>query len=373
LILFRILRFEFRILPFYQGQYFVIKEAMRMSEPVDLRSDTLSRPTPDMRQAISQAAVGDDVFGEDPTVNQLQEKVAELLGKEEALFCASGTMANEVAIRTHTSPADEVIIEANAHPVTAEAGAPAALSGVQLRTLQGVRGVLLADQVNAAIRPKDIHRPPSRLICLENTHNMGGGNIYPLEEILRIREVADFHGIDMHLDGARLMNACVASGISPRAYAAPFDSVSLCLSKGLGAPVGSMLAGSGEFIERSRRFRKMFGGGMRQAGILAAAGLHALEHHVDRLAEDHRHARMLAEALADCAGIDLDVEHVQTNIVVINIAPSGLKPAEAAEQLKKAGVRVLPFGPTHLRAVTYLDVDQEGIERAIPAFGAIFN
>lgn len=344
-----------------------------MNTPVDLRSDTVTRPTPAMRQAMAQAEVGDDVFGEDPTVQWLQERVAEMMGKEAALFLPSGTMANQVAIRTHTLPGDEVIIEADSHPVSAEAAAAAALSGVQFRTLAGERGVLRADQVERAIRPPDIHRPPSRLVCLENTHNQGGGSVYPLEEILSIRGVADRHGLKMHLDGARLLNACVASGIPPLAYADPFDSVSLCLSKGLGAPVGSMLAGTADFIQRARRFRKMFGGGMRQVGVLAAAGLYALEHHVDRLAEDHAHARMLAEAVAKLPGISLDARLVQTNILVIDISPFGLPPKAAVDRLRSHGVLVIPFGPTHLRAVTHLDVDHDGIERAIGAFERVFS
>jgi threonine aldolase len=344
-----------------------------MDEPVDLRSDTLTKPTPAMRDAIANAEVGDDVFEEDPTVNRLQERVARMLGTEAALFMPSGTMANEVAIRSLTDPGDEVIIEAHAHPVTAEAGAAAVLSGVQFRTIPGERGIIRADQVDAVIRPPNIHYPVPRLISLENTHNQGGGTIFPLDEILRIREVADRHGLSMHMDGARLMNACVASGISPKTYAEPFDSVSICLSKGLGAPVGSMLAGSDEFIQRARRFRKMFGGGMRQVGILAAAGLYALDHLVERLAQDHLHARMLAEALADLPVISLEPEYVQTNILIVDISPSGLTPQEAVDNLQKHGVLVLPFGPTHLRAVTYLDVNRDGIERAIEGFCKVFN
>jgi threonine aldolase len=340
---------------------------------IDLRSDTITRPTSAMREAIAQAAVGDDVFGEDPSVNRLQEMTAELLGKEGALFVPSGTMANQLAIRSHTAHGDEIIIEGNAHPVNSEVAAAAALSGVQFRTLMGERGVLTAVQVEAAVRPPDIHRPPSRLVCLENTHNQGGGSIYPLDEIRRIRAVANKHGLVMHLDGARLMNACAATGIRPAEYAGPFDSVSICLSKGLGAPVGSLLAGSHDFIYRGRRFRKMFGGGMRQAGILAAAGIYALEHHIDRLVDDHRNARRMAEALSQLSGISLNPAHVQTNILVMDIGPSGLAPAEAAKLLREHNTLVLPFGPTHLRAVTHLDVDADDIDRAIGAFQRVFG
>jgi threonine aldolase len=344
-----------------------------MQAAVDLRSDTVTRPTPDMRRAMAEAEVGDDVFEEDPTVRKLQEKVAEILGKEAALFVPSGTMANQVSLRTHTSPGDEVIIEATSHPVMAEVGAAAALSGVQFWPLSGERGVLRTEQVAGAVRIPDIHRPVSRLICLENTHNFGGGTIYPLEEILGIRDVADRHGIAMHLDGARLMHACVATGISPPEYARPFDSVSVCLSKGLGAPVGSVIAGSMAFIQKARRNRKMYGGGMRQVGILAAAGLYALDHHVERLAEDHLHAKMLAEAVATLPGIRLNPAHVETNIVVMDISPSGISPADAQARLRERGVLVLPFGPGRLRAVTHLDVDRNGMERAIQAFRSVFS
>ncbi len=344
-----------------------------MVQVVDLRSDTVTKPTKGMREAMAEALVGDDVFEEDPTVNLLQEKVADLLGKEAALFVPSGTMANQVSIRTHTLPGDEVIIEADSHPVLSEVAAAAALSGVQFRTLQGTRGILKAEQVAEAVRLPDIHRPVSRLVCLENTHNFGGGTIYPLEEILRIRLVADRHNMAMHLDGARLLHACVATGIEPAKYAQPFDSVSLCLSKGLGAPVGSMIAGSREFITRARKNRKMFGGGMRQAGILAAAGLYALEHHVERLAEDHANAKLLAEALADLPGIHLDPRHVETNIVIMDISTSGLEPHEVQARLKEMGILLLPFGRGRLRAVTHLDVNRQGIQRAIEAFRRIFH
>ncbi len=247
-----------------------------MAEFIDLRSDTVTKPTPAMRRAMAEAEVGDDVFGEDPTVNALQEKVAALLGKEKALFVPSGTMANQLSIKAHTQPGDEVILEASAHPYNFEGGAGAMLSGVQFYCLPGVRGILEASQVEEAVRPLDHHFAVSRLVCLENTHNRGGGSIYPLKHIAAISKLAHSKGLLVHLDGARLWNASVATGLEPAQYAQWADSVSVCLSKGLGAPVGSLVAGSTAFIDRVHRFRKMFGGGMRQAGILAAAGIYAL-------------------------------------------------------------------------------------------------
>ncbi|MDP2972738.1 MAG: GntG family PLP-dependent aldolase, partial [Deltaproteobacteria bacterium] len=258
-----------------------------MKKWIDLRSDTVTRPTPLMRKAMSEAEVGDDVFGEDPTVNALHERVAQMLGKEAALFVPSGTMANQLAIKSHTQPGDEVIIEATSHPYNFEGGGGAVLSGIQFYCLRGVRGILDASQIEEAIRPDDHHFPVTRLICLENTHNRGGGAIYPIDKMAEIYRLAKSKGLLVHLDGARLWNASVATGISPHEYGQWADSVSVCLSKGLGAPIGSLVAGSRIFIDRVHRFRKMFGGGMRQVGIIAAAGLYALEHHIERLKEDH--------------------------------------------------------------------------------------
>src|SRR5512139_3289968 len=268
-----------------------------MKEWIDLRSDTVTKPTAAMRKVIFEAEVGDDVFGEDPTVNALQEKVARLLGKEKAIFVPSGTMGNQLAIKSHTQPGDEVILEASSHPYNFEGGASAALSGVQFNCLKGVRGVIDASQIEEAIRPEDHHFAVSRLICLENTHNRGGGTVFPIAKIAEISKLAKSRGLLVHLDGARLWNASVASGIEPREYAQYADSVSVCLSKGLGAPVGSLVTGSAAFIDRVHRFRKMFGGGMRQAGLLAAAGIYALDHHMERLREDHDHAKRLAHGL----------------------------------------------------------------------------
>jgi threonine aldolase len=344
-----------------------------MSSRIDLRSDTLTRPTPAMRKAMAGAEVGDDVFGEDPTVNRLQERAAELSGKEASLFVPSGIMANQLAVRLLTHPGDEVIIEAQAHIFHYEAGAGGALSGIQFYPLPGVRGILEADQVADAIRTDENYLPPTRLVCLENTHNRGGGTVYPLEKIKAIAKIARGRGVAMHLDGARIFNASVASGIAAAEYAEPFDTVSFCLSKGLGAPVGSLLCTTHDRIPLLRRLRRMFGGGMRQAGILAAAGLYALEHNIKRLAEDHAHAKKLATALADLPGISLNPDHVETNIVIFDIAETRHSPELAVEALKKEGVLVVPFGKTLLRAVTHLDVSAKDIEKAIGVFRKIFK
>lgn len=344
-----------------------------MNSRIDLRSDTVTRPTPAMRKAMADAEVGDDVFGEDPTVNRLQERAAELLGKETALFVPSGIMANQLAVRLLTHPGDEVIIEAQAHIFHYEAGAGGALSGIQFYPLAGARGVLEADQVADAIRTDEYYLPPTRLVCLENTHNRGGGTIYPLEKIKSIANIARSRGVAMHLDGARVFNASVARGIPAAEYAKPFDTVSFCLSKGLGAPVGSMICTSAGRIPLLRRLRRMFGGGMRQAGILAAAGLFALEHNIPRLAEDHAHAKKLATALAGLPGIAINPDHVETNIVIFDIAKTRFTPEQAIEELKKEGVLVVPFGKTLLRAVTHLDVGAKDIEKAIAVFRKVFR
>jgi len=340
--------------------------------PIDLRSDTVTKPTPAMRQAMAAAEVGDDVFGEDPTVNRLQEKVARLLGKEAALFVASGTMGNQICLKAQTAPGDEIICEQGAHFLHYEGGALALLSGAQPRALPGKSGILSAEQVEDAIRPPTYYYPRTRLIALENTHNLAGGVIYPLAEIRRIHETAKRHDLKMHLDGARLWNASIASGIPPDEYCRYFDSVSVCLSKGLGAPVGSVVAGSVEFVAEARRLRKMFGGGMRQAGILAAAGIHALDHHLQRLAEDHANARLLAEHLHKMEGVQVNLDSVQTNIVIMDIGGLRLNPTGAAEKLASAGVLVAPFGKTTLRAVTHLDVGRQNVLAAIEIFQKSF-
>lgn len=340
---------------------------------IDLRSDTVTRPTPAMRRVMAEAEVGDDVFGEDPTVNRLQDMVAEILGMEAALFVASGTMGNQICIHGHIQPGDEIICEAGAHFLHYEAGAIAALSGVQARPLAGQHGVITARQIAEALRGDVYYFPRSRLIALENTHNLAGGVIFPLEEIPPIRQLAKQHGLAMHLDGARLWNACAAAGLAPRDYTQYFDSVSVCFSKGLGAPIGSAIGGSQAFIAKARRIRKMFGGGMRQAGVIAAAAIYGLQHHRERLVEDHAHARRLAEALQGQGGIAIDLTTVQTNIVILNIANTKLTVPAAIAALQQEGVLVSPFGATVLRAVTHLDVDGAAIARAIAIFSKIFS
>jgi threonine aldolase len=338
-----------------------------MPELVDLRSDTVTKPSPAMRRAMAEAEVGDDVYHEDPSVNRLEEMVAELYGKEAALYVASGTMANQVAIRTHTHHGDEIIMERTSHPFNSEAGALAALAGVQVNLIEGQRGIMEMEQIKATVRSPNVHHAPTALICLENTHNRGGGSIWPLDKIRGIREYARSIGVPMHLDGARLMNACVATGLKPKDYAHYFDSCTLCLSKGLGAPVGSLIIGSNEFVARANRFRKQFGGGMRQAGILAAAGIYALEHNVERLAEDHLNAKRLAMGIADLDGLDVDVNAVDTNIVFFHVRRPGLTVPMLLGRLKADGVLMGGTGPTSIRAVTHLDVNKDGIDRAVEA------
>jgi len=340
---------------------------------IDLRSDTVTKPSKAMRQAIAEAEVGDDVFEDDPTVQKLEEMVSELLGKEKSLFVPSGTMANEVAIKSWTEPGDEVVLEVDSHIYNYEVGAPSVLCGVQMHTLKGKRGVLSAEQILDHIRPQDIHIPPTTLICLENTHNRAGGTIYPIEEIKKIREATKPLGIKMHLDGARLWNATVATGIPLDQYARWFDSVSVCLSKALGAPIGSVITGDSDFIQTARRNRKMFGGGMRQVGIIAAAGIYAIENNFNRLIEDHRNAKALAQGLSKIPKISVDLESVQTNIVVIDIKESGMEVEEALEKLKERNVLAVPFGKTQIRCVTHLDVNRDDIYQALEVFKQIFE
>lgn len=344
-----------------------------MKDFIDLRSDTVTKPTSAMRKAMAEAEVGDDVFGEDPTVNALQEKVANLLGKEAALFVPSGTMANQLSIKSHTEPGDEVIIEASSHPYNFEGGAGAALSGIQFQCLRGVRGILDASQIEEATRPADHHFPVTKLVCLENTHNRGGGSIFPLEKMAEIYRLAKSKGLLVHLDGARLWNASMATGIKPNEYAQWADSVSVCLSKGLGAPIGSLVAGSKLFIDRVHRFRKMFGGGMRQVGIIAAAGIYALDHHLERLKEDHQNAKRLAVSLKEFKGVSIDPKHVETNIVIFDVANTAMTGVQVAEAMKKEGVLIHAIGKTQIRLVTHLDVTAEDIEKALKAFKKVLG
>lgn len=339
-------------------------------EPVDLRSDTVTRPTAAMLDAMQAAEVGDDVFADDPTVNRLQEVAAERLGKEAALLVPTGTMANLVCLRSQTEAGDEIILESGAHIFTYEGGGYAAFCGVSANRVPGVRGLLNAEGVRGAIRPGGggSHFPPTRLVCLENTANRGGGSVYPLSTIAEIADVAREHDLRLHLDGARVFNAAVKSGIDVREIAAPFDSISFCLSKGLGCPVGSLVVGSRELIQRAHRFRKQLGGGMRQAGYLAAAGLHALEHHVERLADDHARARRLGDSLAALPGLEVDVDAVETNMVYVDVSGTGHDSATYVARLREAGALAVAVSPTHLRAVTHLDVDDDALERSIDAF-----
>jgi threonine aldolase len=331
---------------------------------VNLYSDTQTRPSAAMRGAIAEAEVGDEQRGADPTVNALQARVAELLGQEAALFLPTGTMCNQIAIRVHARAlGDEMYLHRGSHPVIAEAGATAALAGIQLCTLEGEGGMFEAGMLEAALRdPGDRHQPRSRLVAVEQTTNMGGGRVWPLERIASVLEVARENGLRTHLDGARLLNAVVASGISAVEYAAPFDTAWIDFSKGLGAPVGACLAGSAELIEEAWRYKHMYGGAMRQAGIVAAAALYALDHNVERLAEDHANARALADGLAAIDGIGIDPATVETNIVIFE-APD---PAALVAGLAERGIEVSRFG-ARVRAVTHLDVSRGDIETALGA------
>ncbi|MBD3219070.1 MAG: low-specificity L-threonine aldolase [candidate division Zixibacteria bacterium] len=340
---------------------------------IDLRSDTVTRPSEKMREIIASAEVGDDVFGDDPTVNELQEKVARLFGKEASLYVPSGSMGNLVAIKTHTNPGEEAIFEEDCHSLNYEAGSMGAVAGLVSHTFRGNHGVMTREQVEPYIKKKSLHTPPTTLIALENTHNHAGGTIYPLEEIKKLRDMADEHGLKMHLDGARIWNASIATGITLDEYGRYFDSIQCCFSKGLGAPIGSIVIGDGEFIEKARRFRKMFGGGMRQVGILASAAIYALDNNMSRMSEDHENASFLAENLAKIDGIDIDLESVQTNIVIMNIVSSGKAVPDVLSELKDMGMLAVQFGATKIRCVTHLDLDRADIETAIEKFKAVFS
>jgi threonine aldolase len=321
-----------------------------------------------MRRCMAEAEVGDEQQREDPTVNLLQDMVAELLGKEAALFLPSGTMCNQVAFSVHCRAGDEILLQELAHPLLFEVGGPAALVGAVLRPLAGPRGLYTAEQVQAAIRPPAYYMPRTRAISVEQTSNVVGGVCWPLEQIEAVCQAARAGGLVTHMDGARLLNAVVARGTSARAFAAPFDSVWIDLSKGLGAPVGAVLAGSREFIEQAWRFKQRYGGAMRQAGIIAAAGVYALRHHIDRLAQDHDRARRLARGLGTLPGIALDPEQVETNIVVFDVSLTGMTgDVFAARTLGSHGVRFSVLGPTTVRAVTHLDIPPDGVERALEA------
>jgi threonine aldolase len=325
---------------------------------LDLRSDTVTRPTPAMREAMAAAEVGDDVYFEDPTVNRLQEIAAERLGKEAALFVPSGTMGNQVCLRTQTRPGDVVMAGEDAHVLLYEQGGAAALAGVQIQTI-GSGGLFGAEDVAAAVNPDEQHHSPTTLVTVENTHNVAGGRVFPLETIRAVAAAAREHGMALHLDGARLFNAVVATGVPAADWAEPFDTVTFCLSKGLGAPVGSLVCASRELVHRIHRARKLLGGGMRQVGMLAAAGLHALEHHVDRLADDHRNARRLAEGLA---ALDLEIlVPPETNMVYFRVDDT----AGFVRETRARDLWINPMKPRVFRAVTHLDVDADDVEDAL--------
>ena len=328
---------------------------------IDLRSDTVTRPDKGMRAAMASAEVGDDVFGEDPTVIRLQEVVAERLGKEAALFVPSGSMGNQIAVHVHTQPGQEVILDAGCHIANYESASAAAWSGVQLRQIPSGKGHPDVEAVESSIRAGYYWEPEPALVCLENTHNKAGGTVFPLDDLIAVADLARSRNLALHLDGARLWNASVASGVTEAAYAAPFDSVMVCLSKGLGAPVGSLVAGSTEFIRNAHRVRKMFGGGMRQVGVLAAAGLYALENNYDRLERDHAHAQLLASAIDASGTFVLTPNGVETNIVMFDVA-DGRSALEIVDELRQIGVLVVPFGPKTLRATTHLDITDGQIQ-----------
>jgi len=340
---------------------------------VDLRSDTVTKPTAEMRRAMAVAEVGDDVFGEDPTVNHLEAVAAERLGKEAGLFVLSGTMGNQVSLMAHTQRGDEIILDENSHIFNYEVAAMAVLSGLQPRTLRGHHGILDPEDVRRAVRPPNIHHPKDTLVCVENTHNRGGGAVYPLETLREIRRVATEHGLAVHMDGARMFNASVATATPAQQLAAQADSVTFCLSKGLGAPVGSVVVGTRNFIDRARRARKMLGGGTRQAGILAAAGLVALETMVDRLREDHENARVLAEALAALPGVTIDLQRVQTNIVIFSLQRKDLDAPGLILKLAEQGVKAFNISQDAIRMVTHKDVDRAGILRTIQVLKQILG
>lgn len=334
---------------------------------IDLISDTVTQPSPEMRHAIAQAEVGDSQRAEDPTVNELQAEAAELLGKDAALFVPSATMANQIAYKVHTRPGDEIIMDRWSHPIHFEGSGPAVLSSVMICPLDGDRGVFGEEDVLAAIRPDDPHSPRTRLVSIEHTHNLGGGKIWPMDTLAAVSNVARLHGLALHMDGSRLMNAVVATGISARDYCSNVDSVTLCFTKGLGAPVGAVLAGDKDFIKQARRYQQTFGGAMRQGGIIAAGALYGLRHNVDRLAEDHANARLLAERLATEDGIDVRPADVETNIVFFGVSGSGMSAQDFAGKLRDRGVRVGAYKGDRVRAVVHLDITRHDIITAADA------
>jgi len=342
-----------------------------VADLVDLRSDTVTRPTEGMRAAMAGAVVGDDVYGEDPTVNALQEKVAALLGHEAALFTPTGSMANQIAVQLLVPPGEELLCDADAHVVTYEIGAAAAIGGVSTRTWPAVAAEIDVDAVTAMVRPAGYHAVPTRAIAVEQTHNRGGGAVLPLSTLERLRQVADDAGLALHCDGARIWHAHIADGVPLDTYGRLFDTLSVCLSKGLGAPLGSLVVSSAERIARARLIRKRMGGGMRQVGVVAAAGDYALTHHLARLADDHVRARRLADALAPF-GI-VDAARVRTNVVPLDLTKSTVDAPTLGALARERGVLVSVLGPRFARLLTHLDVDDAGIDRAIDALTGIFK
>ena len=329
----------------------------------DYRSDTVTKPTPEMLDAMMKAPVGDDVFGEDPSINELERTASEMFGMEAALYCPSGTMTNQIAIKCHTQPGDEVICDHTAHIYQYEGGGIAFNSSASVKLLNGDRGRINAQQVEEAINPDDVHRAHTSLVCLENTANRGGGSCYDINEIQRIRKVCDDHNLKLHLDGARLFNALVAKKQSPLEFGRAFHSISICLSKSLGAPVGSVLLGPGDFIKKARRVRKAFGGGMRQAGFMAAAGIHALQHHVGRLEQDHQHAKQIATALQQKEFV-AEVLPVETNIIIFHLKP-GRSSSQLVAKFKDHGILAYAIAPVSVRLVVHLDISAEMIAHTI--------
>jgi threonine aldolase len=343
-----------------------------MKKYIDLRSDTVTKPSAEMRKTMYEAEVGDDVFQEDPTVNKLQEYAAELLGKEAALFVSSGVMGNQLCLNVLTSPADEVICEKDAHIFQYESGSPAVLSGIQLMPVPGEMGVITPEQIEPCIRPVSAYyMPRTKVVALENTHNRAGGTIHPIENIKRVRELVQKYNLRYHLDGARIWNASVETGIPVKEYASYFDSISCCLSKGLGAPVGSIIAGTKEFIQEAFRVRKSWGGGMRQIGIIAAAGLYALKNNIGRLKEDHIKAKSLAAVIAEIPSLEIDMNTVQTNIIIFKSKTLSLE--NAMEKFKNKGVLLTEGKPGYLRVITHLDVSNNEIEKTKMIFKEIFS
>ncbi|MBM4006978.1 MAG: aminotransferase class I/II-fold pyridoxal phosphate-dependent enzyme [Planctomycetes bacterium] len=336
---------------------------------VDLRSDTVTRPTAAMWDAMRRAPLGDDVLGDEPTVTELERRLAAMLAKEAALFVPSGTMANQLAIRCHCESGDEIVAHRDSHIIHYETGAPAALSGCMIHPLDGESGLFTPEAVLASRRSRATYAPRPSLLVVENTHNRGGGTIWSLERFHAVAHAARSLEMRVHVDGARLWNACVAAGYAPAEFARHADTVSVCFSKGLGCPVGSALAGPADVIDRARRFRKMFGGGMRQSGLLAAAALHALDHHVDRIAEDHRHAIRLATGASTCRGISLAIapDHTPTNMVFLHIDPTICTAQELSDRIARQGVHALALDPQRLRLVTHLDITTAGIDHAVEA------